>query len=194
MAKSESEKKGKKRSSLKEGIEPSAIFLSDFGAVLLLALLGLIGLLILTYAFALVVTVGLFIAAYSIAFGFSYLVSFGEVERAGEYARSAEKLKMKDADGTKLARGLVRTRLYFTFILFVLGAEEAIRFLVNTGPATFEVWIFRLACLAIYVIATVIFASRFAKWRQFKRTSRYKENLATIKRLEADRESTEGRA
>jgi uncharacterized membrane protein len=75
--------------------------------------------------------------------------------------------------------------LYFAFILFALGAEEVIRFLLNTGPATVEVWAFRLGCLAVYVLATGIFASRFAKWRTFKRTGAYKETLGAIRRLES---------
>jgi len=190
MTKSESDEKGKKRSSLKEGVEPSAIFLSDFGAALLLVLLGLIGLLIMTFAFAFVVTIGLFIAAYSIAFGFSYLISFGEVERAGEYARTVESLKIKDSEGITFARRLVRTRLYFAFILFALGAEEVARFVLNTGPANVEVWVFRLGCLAVYVLATVVFASRFANWRRFKHTSTYKESLEAIRKLEASKGST----
>jgi hypothetical protein len=185
MAKSETEKKAKKRSSLKEGIEPSAIFISDFGAMLLLALLGLVGLLVVTYAFALVVGIGLFIAAYSIAFGFTYLVSFGEVERAGNYARSIESLKIKDTEGVTSAKRLVRTRLYFAFVLFALGAEEVIRFILNTGPATVEIWVFRLGCLVIYLFALAVFARRFANWRRFKGTNAYKENFATMKRFEA---------
>jgi hypothetical protein len=188
--KSEGKEKGKKRSSWKEGIEPSAIFISDFGAALLLGLFGLIALLVVTFAFAFVVAIGLFIAAYSIAFGFSYLVSFGEVGRAGEYARAIGRLKIKDSEGFASAKQLVRTRLYFAFVLFALSAEEVIRFLLNTGPATAEAWLFRLGCLAVYMIAIALFAGRLAKWRQFKRTDAYKETLAAIKRLEASKTST----
>jgi glucan phosphoethanolaminetransferase (alkaline phosphatase superfamily) len=185
--KSETEEKEKKRSSLKEGIEPSAIFISDFGGALLLALLGLIGLFVMTFAFAFIVAIGLFIAAYSIAFGFSYLISWGEVERAGEYARAVETLKMKESEGTAFAKGLVKTRLYFALILFVYGGEEAIRFLLNTGPANVEIWAFRLGCLAVYVVVIAVFANRFSKWRQFKRTGAYKDTLATIRKAEADK-------
>jgi hypothetical protein len=187
VVKSEGKEKGKKRSSWKEGIEPSAIFVSDFGAALLLGLFGLIALLVVTFAFAFVVAIGLFIAAYSIAFGFSYMVSFGEVERAGQYARAVGTLKIKDSEGVAFAKRLVRTRLYFAFILFTLGAEEVIRFLLNTGSATVEIWMFRLGCLAVYVLATAVFADRSAKWRQFKRTSTYKDTIAAMKKLEATR-------
>nr|MDO8097608.1 hypothetical protein [Candidatus Njordarchaeota archaeon] len=193
MTKSESDEKGRRRSSLKEGVEPSAIFLSDFGAVLLLGLLGLIGLLIMTFAFAFMVAIGVFIAAYSIAFGFSYLISFGEVERAGEYARAAESLRIGDSEGITFARALVRTRLYFAFILFALGVEEAVRFVLNTGPANVEVWVFRLSCVAFYVLVTLVFASRFVKWRRFKCTSTYKETLEAIRKLEASKGSTSGK-
>lgn len=85
---------GKKRPSLREGLEPSVVFISDFGAVLLLGLLGLIALLIVSHTQAFAVTFGLLIAAYAVAFGFPDLIGFGEVHRAGEFTRSAFRLKI----------------------------------------------------------------------------------------------------
>jgi len=113
---------------------------------------------------------------YAIAIAFTYILSLGETHRAKRYFKKVERLQLSEPEGTGIARRLDRTKTYFSAVFFVFAAEETIRFVLHTGPATFGdtygliVWGFRFVCLGVFIVITSVFLVRLHRWRSFVST------------------------
>jgi hypothetical protein len=139
--------------------------ISDAGLVIFLGLIAI---------------VGVYVVVYAVAFIFTHLLSLGEVNRARRYYNAVDSYELDESEGTKLARKLYRTTLYFSLIVLVFAVEEGIRYFLHTGPATYEIWIFRFACLAVFTIITGVFFVRLHRWLSFKSTSKFQQTSKRI--------------
>jgi hypothetical protein len=130
---------------------------------------------------ALIAVVGVYVVVYAVAFLFTHLLSLGEVNRARSYYNGVDSYALDESEGTKLARKLYRTTLYFSLIVLVFAVEEGVRYFLHTGPATDEIWLFRFACLAVFTIITGVFFVRLHRWLSFKSTSKFQQTSKQIK-------------
>jgi H+/Cl- antiporter ClcA len=117
------------------------------------------------------VLAGVAILVYFVAIILVNFLSLGEVHRASVYRKKVERYLIDEEKGCDLAGRLTRLNVYFSAILFVFTAEEAVRYVLHTGPATIEIWWFRIACLAIFVIILGVFLVRVSRWVSFKSTT-----------------------
>jgi hypothetical protein len=139
--------------------------ISDVGMAVFLVLLLIFGVLVVLYA---------------VAFTFTYLLSFGEVNRARKFYNQVMQYELGENEGTLLGRELYRTNTYFTLVLLVFGVEEGVRYFLHTGPATLEIWLFRFACLAAFTVVTGVFLVRLHRWLSFKSTQRFQQTHRQI--------------
>jgi hypothetical protein len=122
---------------------------SDASMLILLVILVLAGVAVLVYF------VGIVLANF---------FSFGEVHKASVYCKKVRRYSIDEPKGCTLARGLTKMNLYFSILLFFFTAEEAIRYVLHTGPATLEIWYFRFACLIIFAVILAVFLIRLRRW------------------------------
>jgi hypothetical protein len=134
--------------------------------------------------------VGVAILAYFIALAFANLITFGEVHKASVYSRKVRRYSIEEREGYSLARRLTKTNIYFSLLLFVFTAEEAIRYVLHTGPATIEIWWFRIACLAIFITILGVFFVRLSRWHNFKSTRNFLRASDEIRQREIERSAT----
>jgi hypothetical protein len=132
------------------------------------------------------VLAGAAILVYFIAIVLANLLSFGEVHRANTYRKKVKMYSIEETRGCDLAKRLTRTNAYFSVVLFVFTAEEAIRYVLHTGPATIEIWFFRIACLAIFIIILGVFFVRLSRWHSFKSTRDFVKASEEIRKSEEE--------
>jgi hypothetical protein len=132
------------------------------------------------------VLAGVAILVYFIAIVIANLLSFGEVHRANVYCKKVKRYSIEETTGCDLAKRLTRTNVYFSVILFVFTAEEAVRYVLHTGPATIEIWWFRIACLAIFIIILGVFLVRLSRWLNFKSTTGFLKVSDEIRQYEKE--------
>jgi hypothetical protein len=135
---------------------------------------------------ALIAVVGVYVVVYAVAFLFTHLLSLGEVNRARRYYSAVDSHALDESEGTKLARKLYRTTLYFSLIVLVFAVEEGVRYFLHTGPATYEIWVFRFACLAVFTVVTGVFFVRLHRWLSFKSTSKFQQISKRIKEYRSE--------
>jgi hypothetical protein len=135
------------------GMISTGFTVSDVGSAILLLIL---------------VVGGVFALVYFVGVAFLNLITFGELHRASVYSSKVKRYSIGESKGYTLARGLTKLNIYFSIVLTVFTAEEVIRYLLHTGPATLEIWYFRIACLAIIAAILVFFYVRLRRWMSFK--------------------------
>ncbi|WXG44659.1 MAG: hypothetical protein WED04_11605 [Promethearchaeati archaeon SRVP18_Atabeyarchaeia-1] len=137
-----------------------------------------------TILLLILVIAGAVILAYFVVIAFVNLITFGEVHKASVYSRKIRRYSIEDEEGCSLARGLTKTNIYFSVVLSVFTAEEAIRYVFHTGPATAEIWVFRLACLFIFIVILGVFLARLSRWMRFKSTTAFLKASDEIRDVE----------
>ncbi len=140
----------------------------------------------LTILLLILIMVGVAILAYFIALAFANLITFGEVHKASMYSKKVRRYSIEEWEGYSLARRLTKTNIYFSVVLFVFTSEEAIRYVLHTGPATIEIWWFRIACLAIFIIILGAFFVRLSRWHNFKSTRNFLKASDEIRQCEQE--------
>lgn len=133
---------------------------------------------------AILVLAGVAVLVYFIAIVLANFLSFGEVHRASVYCKKVKRYSIGEEKGCNLARRLTRMSAYFSVILFVFTAEEAIRYVLHTGPATIEIWWFRIACLIVFIVIFGNFLLRLSRWVGFKSTPSYLKTSDEIRQYE----------
>jgi len=156
--------------SLVTWFDPS-LFATDVGIAIFLALL---------------VIAGVFIVIYVVAFVFTNLLSFGEVHRSRKYYKKVEAFNLDEREGSRLGRKLNQTNIYFSLVLLVFAIEEGARFILHTGPATFEIWVFRIICFALFAIIMAKFLVRLHRWLSFKSSITFQKTCNQIKEYERE--------
>jgi hypothetical protein len=144
---------------------------------------GEVGLLMLLL---LLILGGVAILFYFMALAFLNLITFGEVHRASEYCDKVTRYRIWEPIGCSLAGKLTKLNLYFTAVLFVLTAEEVIRYILHTGPATASIWMFRISCFAALTLILGLFLVRFSKWLNFKSRPEYLRASNEIRQYEKE--------
>lgn len=144
---------------------------------------GEVGLLMLLL---LLVLGGVAILFYFMSLAFLNLITFGEVHRASAYCDKVIRYRIWEPIGCSLAGKLTRLNLYFTAVLFVFTAEEVIRYILHTGPATTSIWMFRISCFAALTLILGLFLVRFSKWLNFKSRPEYLRASNEIRQYEKE--------
>ena len=156
------------------GMISTGLSASDVGSAILLLII-LVG--------------GVFAMAYFVLVAFLNLITFGEVHRASVYSSKVKRYSIEEPKGYPLARGLTKLNIYFSAVLTVFTAEEVIRYVLHTGPATLEIWYFRIACLAVFVLILSVFFGRLRRWMNFKSEPQFLRTSDEIMRHDKERKA-----